>query len=152
MAKISIENKKEVAKTLFLKGDLTQKDIAEKVGISEVTLSKWVNVGKWGMLRSTLVATRDEHLARLYMQLGELNDRVMKRPEGERFVNSKEADTLSKLTASIRSLELQSSLTETINVCVAIVRWLRGFDLQKAKEVSTLFDTYIKGKLVSRER
>jgi hypothetical protein len=81
------------------------------------------------------------------MQLRELNDAIMKRPEGERYVSNKEADTLTKLTAAIRTLETECSLSDKISVTRRFLDWLRKFDLPKAQEFSDLFDAFIKESL-----
>jgi len=139
--------KQEWAKLLFIKEGLSQKEISAKVGVSESTVSRWASAENWDKLKISLVATKEEELARLYMQLRELNDSVMKRPEGERFVSNKEADTLTKLTASIRSLETECSLSDKISVTCQFLEWIRKFDLEKAQEFSDFFDGFIKESL-----
>ena len=114
MSGLTRDQKIDWAKLLFIKEGLTQKEIAVKVNAAESTISRWTAAGNWDKLKISFVATKEEELARLYMQLRELNDAVMKRPEGERFVTNKEADTLTKLTSSIRTLETESSLSDKI--------------------------------------
>jgi len=65
--------KKEYAKLLFTRESLTQKEIAQRVGTSENTISNWVNAGKWETLRRSLMVTKDEQLSQLYRQLELLN-------------------------------------------------------------------------------
>ena len=43
MADLSNLQKKEWAKLLFTKENLTQQEIAERVGVSRVTINKWIN-------------------------------------------------------------------------------------------------------------
>lgn len=144
MGGLTREQKLEWAKLLFIKEGLTQKEIAARVDAAESTISRWVATGNWDKLKISFVATKEEELARLYMQLRELNDSVMKRPEGERFVSNKESDTLAKLTSSIRTLETESSLSDKISVIRQILEWVRKFNLEKAQEYSDLFDAFIK--------
>ena len=47
MADLTNAQKKEWAKTLYLRENLTQQEIAERVGVSRVTVSNWVRSGKW---------------------------------------------------------------------------------------------------------
>ena len=60
--------KKQWAKHLYIYDNLTQKEIAAKVGITEKTLSKWVNDPKenWEMLKSSLTITKAQELKRLH--------------------------------------------------------------------------------------
>ena len=44
---LSIKQKKEWAKMLYLKEHLTQAEVAERVGVSKQTLCKWVKTEKW---------------------------------------------------------------------------------------------------------
>ena len=82
-----------------------------------------------------------------YGQLNELNAFIQNKGEGFRFPNSKEADSQKKLTAAIRDLEREVNVADTIDVSMKFLNWVRTADFQKAKEVSTLFDSYIQSLL-----
>jgi transcriptional regulator with XRE-family HTH domain len=146
MTDLTIKQKKEWAKTLYLNDNMKQKEIAVKVGVTEKTLSKWINDPdeNWDMLKSSVIITKEQELRRIYMQINELNTLIMSRAVGSRFSNTKEADTLSKLTASARSLETDASVADIIEVFKRFLTWLREFDLPKAKELSDLQDAFIK--------
>ena len=45
MADLTNAQKKEWAKTLYLKENLTQQEIADRVGVSRVSVSNWVRAG-----------------------------------------------------------------------------------------------------------
>lgn len=60
---------KDYAKVLFVGEKLDQKTIAVRVGVTEKTLSKWVNEGDWHKLRKSLLNTRQNMLCLLYDQL-----------------------------------------------------------------------------------
>lgn len=139
--------KKEWAKLLFTKEGLSQTEVAARTGVSKVTINKWVASGEWNKLRQSLLVTRDEQLRRLYMQLDELNTAIMQREQGSRFANSKEADTISKLTVSIRTLETDASIADIVEVCKRILNYLRPISPEKAREVAMIFDDFIKEAL-----
>lgn len=46
MTELTAVQKKEWAKTLYLKDNLTQAEIAERVGVSRPTVNGWINKGK----------------------------------------------------------------------------------------------------------
>lgn len=138
------KDKQEWAKTLYLLENFTQKEIAEKVGVTEKTMSKWVNEGQWSQLKSSVIITKSEELKRIYMQINELNTMIFKRDEGQRFASSKEADSLSKLAAAARSLETETSVTDVIEVFKRFTNWLRASDLDRAKDLIILQDAFIK--------
>lgn len=147
MADLTNAQKKEWAKTLYLRENLTQQEIAERVGVSRVTVSNWVRAGKWEEQKAGLTLTRQEQAANLYRQVAEINRVISTRAEGERFPNSKEADILGKLSAAIRNMEQEVGIADTISVLIGFIEWLRPLDLDKAKELTRLADAYIKDKL-----
>lgn len=139
--------KKEWAKTLYLRENLTQQEIADRVGVSRVTVSNWVRAGKWEEQKAGLTLTRQEQVANLYRQVAEINRAISARAGGERFPNSKEADILGKLSAAIRNMEQETGIADIISVLIGFIEWLRPLDLDKAKELTRLSDAYIKDKL-----
>ena len=147
MADLTNAQKKEWAKTLYMRENLTQQEIAERVGVSRVTVSNWVRAGKWEEQKAGLTLTRQEQVANLYRQVAEINRAISARAEGERFPNSKEADILGKLSAAIRNMEQETGKADIISVLTGFIEWLRPFDLEKAKELTRLADAYIKDKL-----
>lgn len=147
MADLTNAQKKEWAKTLYMRENLTQQEIAERVGVSRVTVSNWVRAGKWEEQKAGLTLTRQEQVANLYRQVAEINRAISARAEGERFPNSKEADILGKLSAAIRNMEHETGIADIISVLTGFIEWLRPFDLEKAKELTRLADAYIKDKL-----
>ena len=147
MADLTNAQKKEWAKTLYMRENLTQQEIAERVGVSRVTVSNWVRAGKWEEQKAGLTLTRQEQVANLYRQVAEINRAISARAEGERFPNSKEADILGKLSAAIRNMEQETGIADIISVLTGFIEWLRPFALEKAKELTRLADAYIKDKL-----
>ena len=146
-ADLTNAQKKEWAKTLYLRENLTQQEIADRVGVSRVTASNWVRAGKWEEQKAGLTLTRQEQVANLYRQVAEINRAISARAEGERYPNSKEADILGKLSASIRNMEQETGIADIISVLTGFIEWLRPLDLDKAKELTRLADAYIKDKL-----
>ena len=147
MADLTNAQKKEWAKTLYLRENLTQQEIADRVGVSRVTVSNWVRSGKWEEQKAGLTLTRQEQVANLYRQVAEINRSISARTEGERFPNSKEADILGKLSAAIRNMEQEMAIADIISALTGFIEWLRPLDLDKAKELTRLADAYIKDKL-----
>ncbi|MGB9590941.1 MAG: DDE transposase family protein [Candidatus Kryptoniota bacterium] len=141
------EQKKELAKLLFVNEKLSQKEIAQRVEISEKTLSRWVNDGQWRKLRQSLLVTKEEQLRRIYEQIDELNTAIASREPGQRYANTKDADTLSKLTSAAKNLESEASISDIISVAKRFLNWLRPLDIDKAKEISSLIDAFIKDQL-----
>jgi transposase len=147
MAELNREQKKELAQLLYTRNNFTQKEVAKKVGVSEVTMSKWLNAGNWDALKTSITATREEQLRRLYLQLAEYNTAIESRKQGERYPNSKEADAMNKIASVIEKLERETGAVDILNVSKKMLDWLRKFDLKKAQELSALFDAFLKDNL-----
>lgn len=141
------KQKRDWAKLLFVNERLSQKDIAEKVGSSTVSISKWVKEGEWEKLKQSMLVTRESQLSRMYMQLDELNTTIMARPEGQRFPSSKEADTISKLANAIKTMESEASIADIVEVSKRLLTWVRTFNPQQAKDLAMTIDDFIKDSL-----
>ena len=139
----SAKDKKDYAKLLFLRENLTQKEIAAKVGVTEKTIGKWIKDENWEHLKTSIVITKEEQLRRIYDQIAALNDFILTKEDGK-FANSKEADSLTKLAAAARALETDVALADVIEVAKRFIHFLRMVDIDKAKEVTVLFDAFIK--------
>lgn len=141
------DQRKELAKLLYVNEQLTQREIAQRVGVSEKTFSRWVNEGQWRKLRQSLLVTKEEQLRRIYEQIDELNTAIASREPGQRYANTKDADTLSKLTSAAKNLESEASISDIVSVAKRFLNWLRPLDIEKAKDISSLIDAFIKDQL-----
>ncbi len=142
---MKLSEKKEWAKLLYIAENLTQQEIAEKVGVSRNTISRWMKDDKWEELKASYTVTREQQLQRLYMQIAAINEVIAGREQ--KYPTTQEADMISKLAVAIDRLERETSLSDIISVCVKLLSWLRKSDLQKAKEISDIFDAFIKDNI-----
>lgn len=147
MEKLTNKQKKDWAKTLYLKERLTQKELAGRVGVSENTISKWVNDEGWEKLRKNMMLTREEQMQLMLNELEALNTFIQKKPAGERFADSKEANIRRNLVKDIKELETKASLAEIIETGKRFIKWLSVADIKKAREIADLFDAFIKDNL-----
>jgi transcriptional regulator with XRE-family HTH domain len=139
--------KHDWALLLYTREKLTQKEVARRVGVTEKTMSLWVNNEGWEKIRQGLIITKEEQLRRIYMQIDELNTFILKQPEGLRFANSKQADAINKLATAAKKLENDASISDIIEVSKRLLSWLKGVDFEKAKEFSVIIDQFIKQQL-----
>jgi transposase len=137
--------KKELAQFFYCNSQLSQKEIAEKVGVSEVSMSKWVREGKWDTLKASITITRQEQLNRVYQQISAINNKITEEQKG--IPTGADADVLAKLAAVVERLEKETSITDVVSVSMKFLDWLRKIDTEKAKELSGLFDAFIKDLL-----
>lgn len=139
--------KKEYAKLLFTRESLTQKEIAQRVGTSENTISNWVNAGKWETLRRSLMVTKDEQLSQLYRQLELLNIDI---ENAKGYPDSAQADVISKLTKAISQLETETNIGQIMEVCKELISYIQQDDLELAKELTVACQSFISAKLSTK--
>lgn len=149
MAKLTIAQKKEWGQLLYTQQSITQKEAAERIGVSAVTFCKWVKIGKWDELKVSITITREEQLKSLYRQLTEMNRSIAERPsdKGNRYPTTAEADTITKLANAINKLETETGLDEILSSFKEFLSWLRKFDIASAQKLVPLFDDFVKTKL-----
>ena len=72
---------KEYAKFLYTEKNLTQKEIAEKAGVTEKTVTKWIgeNDYEWRKLKKSLMTSKANQIKSYYEQLERLNDEIKDR-------------------------------------------------------------------------
>lgn len=146
--KLTNRQKKDWAKTLYLKENITtQKELAARVGVSQNTIGKWVAEGKWEGMRTNLMLTREQQYHNILMELEQLNNSIKLKTEGKRFADAKEADARRKMIKDLKDLETKANIAEIINTSIHLVRWVNTFDVEKGKEVASLFNSFIKENL-----
>lgn len=144
---MKLQQRKDYAKTLYLTGNYTQKQIAGKASSTEKTISKWIKTEGWDKQRKSLLTSKKEQLVFFYNQLDAIKKAINDREEGQRHANSKEADSILKLTAAIKNLETETGVTETIEVFIGFSKWLSREDLEMAQRMSNYMDAYVQEKM-----
>lgn len=71
---------RDLAKVLFVNDNISQKEIAERLKVTEKTVSKWAKEGNWEKLKVSLLVTKDNQLTALYSQLQATLDEIKTRP------------------------------------------------------------------------
>ena len=146
MSELSMDKRKEWAKELFIKENLTQKAIADRVGVSENSLSKWVIEGNWKALRTSLLVTRSTEIRHLLEQLALLDEQNLLALTDDDPETNPNYDSVIKLAAAIRKLEIQTGIGEMIDTGMALIKFISAEDLELAKKLTTYFDLFIESK------
>lgn len=148
LSKDEIERAKNHAKVLFTReGISTQKEIAERVGISEKTIGKWISEEKWDKLKRNFILTREQLMADWLDELAEINALIKNQPAGSRFADSKLADVRTKLRKDIKEMETTASVREVIASLAGLLNFIRKNSLGEAQALAKYVDAYIKSLL-----
>jgi DNA-binding XRE family transcriptional regulator len=144
MKKEQYKIKKELAKSIFMQGVYTQDEISNLVGISRVSIGKWIKDGKWEEMRTASTITPQKIIYQLTQQIDDINKNILSRPEGKRFATTKEADAILKLSNTIKNLQNETGLKELVSVSMAFLSWLRDIgEYEKGKEFVEYFNLFI---------
>jgi len=115
------DNKRETARILFL-ADETQQGIAERIGVSRVTVSKWIKQSEWEKQRAAKTITRTELTNKLLLATAKLIDQVNSSDDPSLIANL--GDKLSKMSAVIEKLDKKANIIDVIDVFMAFSKWL----------------------------
>lgn len=140
--------KEDYAKVLYLdtKQKLTNKEIAERVGVRPNTVSNWIQKYGWQNLRKSLLVTRQTIITNWYDQIERLNDAISKRKE-EPWPTGTEANTLAQLATNIKKLETETSIAEIYEVGTGLLDYLKPQDFELYKKLIPIVDGFINSKL-----
>jgi predicted DNA-binding protein YlxM (UPF0122 family) len=147
MGNLTNRQKRDLARVLFCKENLTMQEVAEKVGVSRQSVSKWCKEDKWEEQKVGITLTKEEQIKNIYRQIAEINKTILEREDGARFATISEADTISKLSAAIKKMEGESGVADIISVGIKFINWVRKADVSRAKEFAEWWDSFIKDQL-----
>lgn len=121
MTKVETEKKKSLARALYLAG-MEQNEMAEKVGVSRVTLSKWATAGGWKEARAAKNVTRSELVNKLLLTIDTLITQVNESNDPGLIAGL--GDKLAKLSAVIEKLDKKANVVDAIEVFMAFSKWI----------------------------
>jgi hypothetical protein len=122
MTKAELEKKKELARALYMAGN-QQDDIADKVGVSKVTISKWVNADAWKEARAARSITRPELVNKILLTIDRTIESVSHSDDPALLAGL--GDKLSKLASVIQKLDKQANVVDAVEVFMAFNTWLK---------------------------
>ncbi|MDR1199049.1 MAG: hypothetical protein LBK94_08595 [Prevotellaceae bacterium] len=140
--KRNYSNLKEVALIMFLQ-DFRQKEIAKKLGVSEVSVSRWAKEDNWDKLKKGILTSKNRRISELYDELAEFNGMIKNRSEGFRFPTSKEADVRRKLIRDIAELEQKYNIGQTTVIARDFVLFAKDIDFEFSQKANDYFDAFI---------
>lgn len=134
------DNKRQIARTLFVQGGMTQKEIASKLEVTEQTISRWSKKDHWDELKKNVMSGKQEILRSLYTELQKLQN-IIEAQGG--VANSKQADIRRKLITDIRQLETRYSVSQTVQIGMDFCEFLKEIDFELAGKISKYYQSFI---------
>jgi len=112
-----LEQARLLAKDYWLNSPYTQKEIAERVGVSEQTISAWRRDGNWDSLKEGLLKIADKRFTH-YLKLLDLFSEKLKAEQVD-------IDELTKLNALMEKISFKGTEPKDVEkVGLAMIRYL----------------------------
>lgn len=121
MKKSETENKKALARSLYLSG-MEQTEIADKLSVARVTISRWCSAEGWKEARAAKSITRPELVNKLLLTIDKLIEQVNASEDPTMIAGL--GDKLAKLSAVIEKLDKKANVVDAIEVFMAFSKWL----------------------------
>lgn len=135
------KKQQSTAEQLYIYADMSQKDIAVYLEVSENTVSKWKTDGKWDELKGAKTLTKDEIIKNYYLITA---DTLQRARDDKRSLTSGEADSLYKIACSIDKLDKTIKLPQVIAVFKKFNEWLAEENLEAVKNLTEFQKQFIR--------
>lgn len=119
-----------------------------KVGVSAVTINKWVAENGWQEQRAASNITRPELVNKLLHTIDKLIEQVNESDDPEAMAGL--GDKLAKLSTTIERLDKKASIVDVIEVFMAFSKWMQfrmsfddGITPELLKTINKYHDLYI---------
>ena len=138
------KQKIDVARTLYLMTEKSQKEICQVVDWTEKTFTEQKQKGKWGEMRETKSLTKQQIISMLHTQTFKIIEAAK---DENRLLDAREVDSIAKLTSSIDKLEKKATIETYIEVFEEYNRWLMAVNVDFAQRNNHHQDLFIQNKM-----
>lgn len=146
--------KRDLARLLYLQGE-EQKTIAKRIGISEVTISKWAKEAGWQELRAAQNITRPELVNKILRSIDKLLDKALSGEE----VDASFGKQLKSFSDAIKSIDSKANVVDVIETFIGFGRWMEyrmtiDFEVtpELIKKITHYQDLYIAHRLAEGDK
>lgn len=138
---MSKDKEKSLAEQLYLFSKKTQAQIAEDLGVSEKTFTKWKEDGDWERQKAARTLGKDSLVSKLYLQALKITDTA---EQENRTLNSKEMDAIMKIVKSIDTLERKVNVPNAISVFESFNGFLIKLNPKLAEQIIEYQSKFLK--------
>jgi predicted transcriptional regulator len=145
---MSTESKEKIdqVRNLYFQTNLTQAQIAELIGISQKTVSLYINDNKWKLLKQRAEQAPSIFIEQMNSELQELNAVIASRPVGQRFATVKEAEVRRKTMVAISSIKERLTTGHHTEVLQNFINFVLRKNEKDGQAVTRYADQFIKGE------
>lgn len=142
---MSKQKEKLLARELYTGTGLSQKDIAQRVGVREATVSRWAAEGGWETLRTASTITRKALLQKAYQNLQRINEYIDNECQG--LPNRKTLEAKNAIIREIQTLDKGESLALAVAIMEEFQSFVSRAKPHLAKELGNLQLEFLETKV-----
>lgn len=147
MAERKKHDKRDLARIMFVTGDMTAKQIAEAIDVQEKTVGGWRAADNWDEEKTIRNVSPLALIKRLNESIASILDSAVTEEGKKRALTSAESDTISKLSRAIKNFRNSIDPQTVMEVLYGYTAWLSSHDLPLAKLVADKNILYVQVKL-----
>lgn len=126
MADLTAQQKKDYARTLYLKDNLTQQEIAEKVGVSRQTIIRWVAAEKWEEMKVGLTLGREQQIANKHGQEIDLLENKDGEKSADCYNRTLKVEQEYKVNSKATASAIDNALRKAARQAEDVVLWIES--------------------------
>ncbi len=134
------------AQSLYLNTDHTQQEIAERVGVSENTLTAWKVKHNWDTLRGATTATKPKMIASFYQQITLIEKSAVDAEGQPRALTLKETQAIRMITKAIQEMDKKLAADHYVTMMEEFTKFLFTNDKAAGKLFLPWLDRFMDQK------
>ena len=137
------KEKKQLARSLFIKSGINRKQLAQQVGCTEKTLRSWIEKEGWEQVREAETITRSQLIKDAYRQLAAINQVINEQMNG--VPDKKLSDAKGVIRKEIEVLG-DMPLHSYVEMAMELTAYVQANCPDKLIETTEMLDHFIQEK------
>lgn len=138
-----LSEKQHQAKNLYFQTDLTKTQIADLLNVSRRTLHYWIRQNNWDRLKSNSAIMPAMLAENCYAIIANYTEALLSEIRIKRPVSLQEAETLHKLSLTVKKLKNHSTLNETMEIFAHFIERVNRVSPELADQVMPFVSDYM---------
>ncbi len=133
----------DLARQLYIQGNNSKTDIAEKIGVNRRTVYQWSVDGDWDILRQSARCMPSILAQKVYHLIGHFTDNILCRESAYQSITKDEVNILTKLVNAVTKLKAGSTASENMETFTFFLEGLKANDPFLAEELLPHVDDFV---------
>ncbi len=142
----------DLARQLYIQGNNSKTDIAEKLGVNRRTIYQWSVDGDWDIIRESARCMPSILAQKVYHLIGHFTDNILCREAAYQSITKDEVNILSKLVKAVTRLKAGSTASENMETFTFFLENLKQKDAFLAEELLPHVDDFVTANAIKNQR